>query len=266
MAFEQLKERQAAAWGGAQFELLADTAADIHDDLVDRLGVSRGERWLDVATGTGAVAIRAARRGAEVTGQDLAAGLIETAARLAATEDLQIDFEVGDAEQLPYPDASFDVVSSAQGAIFAPDHHAVARELARVCRAGGRLGLTAWRPGGAIEQSLGLMADFLPPPPEGAGSPIDWGRREYAERQLGESFELEFFDGESPQEAESPEALWELLVTALGPMNALSKSLPEDRLRELHDKTVAFYSGYLDDQGRVSSPREYVVIVGRRRG
>lgn len=263
MAFEELKARQAAAYSGSRFELLAASAGDIHDDLVDRLGVRAAERWLDLATGTGAVAVRAARRAAVVTGQDLAEGLIDTARRLAAEEGLQIAFEVGDCERLPYPAASFDVVSSAQGAVFAPDHRAVARELKRVCSPRGRIGLTAWRPGGEIGQFFGLLAGFQPPPPEGAGIPLDWGRREYVSELLGDAFTLEFFDGESPQEAESPEAMWELFITAFGPIKALAESLDEDRRRELHDAFVEYYGRHRVDGGRVSAPREYVVIIGR---
>src|SRR5438105_6289894 len=179
MSFEALKERQARAYSDSKFELLAATVADIHDELVERLGVRAVERWLDLATGTGAVAIRAAKRGATVTGQDLAEGLIVTARRFAGGEGVKVTFDVGDCEQLPYPDGSFDVVSSAQGVVFAPNHQAVARELKRVCASGGRLGLTAWRPGGAIGRFFQVMAGFQPPPPEGAGIPLDWGRPEY---------------------------------------------------------------------------------------
>src|SRR5712691_5068062 len=118
MAFEQLKQRQSVVWGSAPFENVADEVSDVHDQLVAELDPQPGERWLDVATGTGAVAVRAARAGAEVTGSDLAPALIETAKRLAAEEGLSIDYEVADAEQLPYEDASFDVVSSSFGAIF----------------------------------------------------------------------------------------------------------------------------------------------------
>ena len=265
MAFEELKARQAAAYSGSKFELLAATANDIHDDLVDRLGVRRGERWLDLATGTGAIAIRAAKKGASVTGQDLAEGLIDTARRLATEQDVDVHFEVGDCEQLPYPDASFDVVSSGQGAVFAPDHEAVARNLTRVCAPGGRIGLTAWRPGGEIARYFRLMADFQPPPPDGAGMPLEWGRREYVQSLLGDSFELEFFDAESPQLADSPEAMWDLFTTAFGPLKALAESLGDARRRELHDAFVEFYAGYLLDDGSVSSPREYLVIIGHRK-
>lgn len=265
MAFEEMKQAQATIWGMGQFELLAATLAPVHDDLIERLGVRPGEDWLDVATGTGAVAVRAARRGASVTGQDLAPGLIETAARLAAEEGLDIDFEVGDVEQLGYPDESFDVISSAQGAIFGPDHAAVARELTRVCRTGGRVGLTAWRPGGSFEKSFAMLGRFMPPPPEGAGSPFDWGRRDYVSRLLGDAFELEFFDGVSPQEGESAEQLWELFSVAMGPLQMLLQSGDEQRLREIHDAFIEFYADYTLPDGSISQPREYVVIVGQKR-
>ncbi|MGA2009785.1 MAG: methyltransferase domain-containing protein [Solirubrobacteraceae bacterium] len=264
MAFEELKARQAAAWGGAPFERLAATAADIHENLIDRLGVHPGEDWLDLATGTGAVALRAAAKGARVTGQDLAQGLIDTAIRLAAEQGVEVRFDVGDCEALPYGDAAFDVICSAQGAVFAPDHHAVAEELTRVCRSDGRIGLTAWRPGGEIERFFRLLGRFQPPPPDGAGAPLDWGRPEYVESLLGKAFALEFFDDESPQLAESPEDMWDLFVTAFGPVKALAASLDEDRRRDLRDAFVEFYGGYLLDDGSVSSPREYVVIIGRR--
>lgn len=265
MAFEALKERQAAAYSNSKFELLAQSAADIHDDLVDRLGVRPGERWLDLATGTGAVAVRAAQRGAVVTGQDLAEGLIETARRQAVQERVEVRFEVGDCEQLPYPDGSFDVISSAQGAVFAPDHRAVAREIKRVCDPNGRFGLTAWRPGGAIGGFFATIGAFQPPPPEGAGIPLDWGRPEYVQGLLGDAFALEFHEGESPQVAESPEAMWELFLTAFGPIKALAESLVPERRQALHDAFVGFYEGYRLDDGSVSSPREYLVIVGQRR-
>src|SRR5205085_8035119 len=114
------------------------------DELVGRLQPGPGVRWLDVATGTGGVAIRAARAGADVTGVDIAPRLLEQAR--AKADGLPIRFDEGDVQRLPYADASFDVVSSVFGAIFAPDHEAVARELARACAPNGRLGLTAWVP------------------------------------------------------------------------------------------------------------------------
>ena len=141
-----------------------------------------------MGTGTGAVAVRAARAGAKVTGSDLAPALIETAKRLADEEGLEIRYEVGDAEQLPYADGGYDIVSSSFAAIFAPTHTAVARELARVTRSGGRLGLTAWDPEGGIGDSFRLLGRFQPPPPQGAGNPLDWGREAHARELIAEGF------------------------------------------------------------------------------
>ena len=186
MSFEQLKERQRLAWGAAPFEKMEDSIAVMHDDLVRRLEPQPGERWLDVGCGTGAVAMRAARAGADVTGLDLSDVMIATARRRAADEGLEISYDVGDAEQLPYPDAVFDVVSSSVGLFLAPDHEAVARELVRVARPGGRLGITCWRPGGPVAQGMQLAGRFQPPPPAGCRQPVrlgDGGARARAARR-----------------------------------------------------------------------------------
>jgi SAM-dependent methyltransferase len=264
MAFEELKQRQSVAWGAAPFERVAARAADIHDHLVAELAPRRGERWLDVGTGTGVVAVRAARAGASVTGLDLAPAMIETATRLAADEALSIVYAVGDAEQLPYPDGSFDVISSSFGAIFAPDQAAAAAELARVIRPGGRVGLTAWNPDGGIGDFFRLMREFQPPPPEGAGNPLDWGREEHARKLLEQDFDLHFVHGDDPLEPESAENEWQLMVTSFGPLKTLNDSLDEDRRDELRRKYVEFLERHASN-GRIHAPREYVIILGTRR-
>src|SRR2546423_10729369 len=144
----------------------------MHDGRVGRLDPKPGQPGLGVATGTGEVAFRAAEAGADVTASDLAPDLIETAKRIAAERGLGIDFHVADCERLPYDDASFDVVSSAVGVMFAPDHRASARELARVCRPGGRIGLTTWKAGTGVHDMFKVMAPFQPTPPPGGGRPF----------------------------------------------------------------------------------------------
>jgi SAM-dependent methyltransferase len=193
MSFERFKERQREAWGAAPWEPMAARFAPIHDHLVARLAPRPGDRWLDVGTGTGAVALRAARAAAEATGVDLAPGMIDRARRLAAEQRLAVRFEVGDAEGLPYEDASFDVVSSALGVFLAPDHAAAAGELARVCRPCGRLGIVAWRRDEELER---LHAPFWGPPEPGAGDRRAWAREDYLTDLLGGDFELELEEGE----------------------------------------------------------------------
>ena len=264
MAFDEMKQRASVMWGSAPFEKVADQIANIHDHLVRALNPQPGERWLDVATGTGAVAVRAARARAEVTGSDIAPGLVETAKRLAGEEGVDVTYEVGDAEELPYGNADFDVVSSSFGAIFAPDHKKVAHELARVTKPGGRLGLTAWDPDGGIGALFGRTRPFQPPPPEGAGNPLDWGREEYARDLLGGDFDLSFEHAQDPQVGESGEQIWQLYVQNFGPVKTMYDSLDDERKEELHRTYVDFYEGHRRDGG-IEAPREYVIILGRRR-
>jgi SAM-dependent methyltransferase len=264
VAFEEVKERMRVAWGAAPFENVEDSLAVMHDDLVRRLDPQPGEEWLDVGCGPGGVAMRAARAGADVTGVDLSDVMIETARRRADEEGLQIAYDVGDAEQLPYGDGSFDVVSSSVGAFIAPDQHAVAGELARVVRVGGRLGLTAWRPGSRVERGVKLSAQFGPPPPEGVGNPFDWGREEHVAELLGDAFELEFHAGDAPDGGPSGEALWEYFLAGVGPMRMLYESLDPGRREEFHRAAVAMY-----EEDRVGDeivlPGPYLLTLGRRK-
>jgi SAM-dependent methyltransferase len=260
---DNVKASKAAMWGSARWERVAETMADIHDRLVAALGPRPGQRWLDIGTGTGAVAVRAARAGAEVTGQDLAPALIKTARRLAADQGLTIRFDVGDAEQLPYPGASFDVVASAHGVVFAADHAAAARELARVCRPGGRLGITAWRPGGASGDFQRLLARFNPPAPRGP-APGDWGRVEHATELLGDAFELEFAPEVWIQTGGSGEAIWQLLTTCSPPFKHLAESLDPDARAQLHAAWVNYYEGHRRS-GEIRAPNEYMLVLGTRR-
>lgn len=264
MAFEELKQRQRAAWGAAPFETIEDSLVVMYDDLVARLDPLSGEKWLDVGCGPGAVAMRAARAGADVTGVDLSDVMVDTAGRRARAEGLDISYDVGDAEQLPYENASFDVVSSSVGFFLAPDHEAVARELARVVRPGGRLGFTAWRPNSRVEKGLKLSARFQPPPPEGVGNPFDWGTETHVAQLLGEAFELEFHDGDAPDRGVSGEAIWEYFLAGVGPMRMLYESLDPERREEYHRAAVEMY-----EEDRVGDeivlPGPYLLTLGRRR-
>ena len=135
---DQLKERMRAVWMSGDFGKIAEYSSKDAESFVDSLGIMPGMQVLDVACGTGNLAIPAARKGAQVTGVDIATNLLSQARRRAAAEGLEIRFEEGDAEQLPFPDARFDLVMSMFGAMFAPDPEKVASELARVCRHGGK--------------------------------------------------------------------------------------------------------------------------------
>jgi len=264
VAFEELKERQAVIWGNGPFERISETSTIAYDDLVGRLAPGQGERWLDVACGTGAVAFRAAKRGADVTGVDLAPALVERARELAAQDGLDIQLDVGDAEQLPYDNADFDVVSSSFGVMFAPDHQRAARELGRVCRPGGRLGLLTWRPDGGVGAMFKTMQQFQPLPPEGAGSPPAWGEEAYVEQLLGGDFELEFSEGDATLSAESGREVWELFSTSFGPVKTMNEKLEGERRDTFEQAFIDFHESFRTDGG-IRMPREYLLTVGRRR-
>jgi ubiquinone/menaquinone biosynthesis C-methylase UbiE len=259
-ALAVLKADQARIWGAAAWEQIAERQLyPVHDELVARLAPQQGERWLDLATGTGAVALRAARAGAVVTGQDLAPELIATARRLAA--GLDVRFDVGDAERLDYVDAAFDVVSSAHGVVHAYDHRAVAGELARVCRPGARLGLTYWLPNPEL-QVLMERAGYARPP--GADAPSDWVRREYATELLGDAFVLEFVEAVCPWTGESGEAMWRLLIESDGPAHEGVAHLSAAERASLERDWIDYFDAHRTPEG-VNAPRPYLLILGRRR-
>jgi SAM-dependent methyltransferase len=266
MAFEELKQKQGVMWGSGPYQNVTDTITDLHQVVLEKLAPSGGERWLDLACGTGAVAERASRAGAQVTGIDLAPALIDTARDRAREQGLDIDYRVGDCERLEgLDDGSFDIVSSTCGVMFAPDHEATAGELARVTKSGGRLGLVNWDPDGGLGKMFGMMKPFQPPAPEGAGVPFDWGRREHVEDLLGVAFVLEFEDGVSTYRPSSAEEYWQVFSTSYGPTKTLAESLDEDRREEFHQTWVDFFEQNYPDNGGIAHTREYLLVLGTRR-
>jgi SAM-dependent methyltransferase len=264
MAFTELKTKQSVMWGNGPYERITNTIRDIHELVVERVDPKPGEKVLDAATGTGAVAILAARRGADVIGMDLAPVLVETAEQRAEEEGVSVRFEVGDAEAMPYGDASFDVLTSTCGVMFAPDHAAVAGELARVTRPGGRLALACWTPEGGLGQMFGMMRPFLPPPPEGAGSPFAWGNEEHVRELLGDAFELEFEEHDSILRTKDGEEYWELFSTSYGPTKTAAEALDDERREEFQRTWVEFFEARREGN-EVVHHREYLLTLGTRR-
>ncbi len=261
MSFDEMKARQADVWSSAPWENVAPMLAPVHEQLAELLPAGPGVQWLDLATGTGALAQLAARAGAEVTGVDLAPGLIETARQLAEEEGLDIRFDVGDAEALPYADASFDVVSSAMGFVFAPDHARASNELARVCRPRGRVGFSAWHEGAGF---FPVLRRYSPPLIPGQGESLDWSRREYVESLLDAAFELEFAEGDAPATGRSGQEIWELVSTSVGPLKARVETLEPHELEGLHDEFVELFEAAREGDS-VRLPAPYLVVLGTRR-
>ena len=264
MAFAELKARQSVMWGNGPYERVTSTLTDIHELVVERADLKPGVKLLDAATGTGALAILAAKRGADVVGMDLAPVLIDTANERAAEEGVDVDFEVGDAEEMRYDDASFDVVTSTLGVMFAPDHEAVASELARVIKPGGRLVLACWTLEGGLAQMFGMMRPFLPTPPEGVGNPFAWGNEEHVRGLLGDSFELEFSQHDSILRTKDGEEYWELFSSSYGPTKSAYEALDDDRKDEFHRTWVDFFEARREGD-EVVHHREWLLTVGTRR-
>jgi SAM-dependent methyltransferase len=179
-AAPSIKARQQAMWASGDFAVIGTTLQIVGELLCEAVDLRAGERVLDVAAGNGNATLAAARRFARVTSTDYVPLLLERGRRRAEADGFDITFEVADAEALPYPAASFDVVLSTFGVMFAPDHAQSASELLRVCRPGGRIGLACWTREGFLGQLFQVVARYVPPAP-GVPSPLLWGAETHIE-------------------------------------------------------------------------------------
>lgn len=183
----ELKQKHRALWALGDYPRLAsEVIPALGPRLVEAVGIRRGEHVLDVAAGSGNAAIPAAATGATVVASDLTPELFDAGREQAAAEGVALRWEVGDAEHLPYDDATFDVVTSCVGVMFAPHHQDAADELVRVCRPGGRIGLISWTPEGFIGQLFAVMKPYAAPPPPGASPAPLWGNEEHVRDLLGD--------------------------------------------------------------------------------
>ena len=257
-------------WAMGDYDRFARaTTWDVGPVLVDACGITRGHRVLDVGAGTGNVAIRAAMRGASVVACDLTPENFEQGRRGAAAAGVSLEWIEGDAEALPFDDGTFDVVTSCFGAMFAPDHRAVADELVRVCRPGGTIGLVNFTPEGTGGEFFALLGSYAPPPPAGAKSPLLWGSEDYVRTQFGSRFSRLAVSRHSYVErAASPEKYCELFMEAFGPIVAIRRSLeaaPDRRAefdRRFAEAVVRWNAGR--SAGPVAISYEYLLVVGTK--
>jgi SAM-dependent methyltransferase len=184
--FGAVKQKQQAAWASGDFAVVAARIVLVAEHLCDTADLHAGWRVLDVATGSGNAAIAAARHGCTAVGVDYVPALLERGRERAAAEGLDVELLEGDAEALPFADASFDAVTSVFGTMFAPDHAQTAAELLRVCRPGGTIALASWTPDGFIGELFRTVAAHVPPP-AGVLSPMLWGTEAHLRELFGES-------------------------------------------------------------------------------
>lgn len=264
-----LKQAMRSMWMAGDFGVVAKTISSGANAFASRLDIAAGAKVLDVATGTGNLAIPLARRGCVVTGLDLAPNLLVQARERAAAEGLNISFDEGDAEQLPYAEASFDAVVTMFGAMFAPRPDVVAAELARVLKPGGLLGMANWNPGSFSGKMFAVGSKHVPPPP-GVAPPVLWGDETAVRARLEPAFTeirtgLIPIDFDLPTDAAGAVAFFRQYF---GPTQVAFSRLEGAGQEALRNDLEALWSGanVATDPGVQTLVRnEYLQVTARRR-
>jgi ubiquinone/menaquinone biosynthesis C-methylase UbiE len=262
---EALKARQRAAWSSGDYAIVGTTLQIVGEELCEALDLRAGQKVLDVAAGNGNVSLAAARRWCEVVASDYVPELLDRARERAAAERLHIAFREADAEALPFPSESFDVVVSTFGVMFTPDQDMAASEMLRVVKSGGKIGLASWTPEGFIGQVFKTIGRYLPPPP-GARSPALWGTR----ARIGELFGLHAASITTAQRQftfryRSPAHWLEVFGTYYGPvLKAFAALEPASRAALEHDLTALIGQFNRARDGSMVAPAEYLEVVVTR--
>jgi 2-polyprenyl-6-hydroxyphenyl methylase/3-demethylubiquinone-9 3-methyltransferase len=243
---------------------------DVGPVLVRAAGISPGQRVLDVAAGTGNVAIRAAEAGAQVVASDLTPENFEAGRAHARQKGVELEWVEADAEALPFADEEFDVVTSCFGALFAPNHQRVADELLRVCKASGTIAMANFTPEGLAGAFFEVVGRYAPPPPKGAAPPVLWGSEEHVRTLFGNRVSsLEMTRREYVERASSPAAYCAFFYENFGPAMAIRQSLADQP-----ERAAAFERDFLDfatrsNRGKPSGPAEYpyeyLLVVARKK-
>jgi SAM-dependent methyltransferase len=257
-----LKTRQQTAWASGDYAVIGTTLQIVGEQLAEACDLRCDERVLDVAAGNGNATLAAARRGCRVTSTDYVAGLLERGAERAKAERLEVQFQVADAEALPFADASFDAVLSTFGVMFTPDQSRAAAELARVCRPRGRIGLASWTPDGFIGRLFKVLGRHLPPPP-GVQPPSLWGiearlQELFGDRAASIALTPRLFNFRY----RSPQHFVEVFRTWYGPVHKAFQALPADKGQALeHDILDLLWTMNVGGPRSLVVPGEYVETV-----
>ncbi|HEU0024556.1 MAG TPA: methyltransferase domain-containing protein [Thermoleophilaceae bacterium] len=271
-ADREMKAATRAMWALGDYHRFArELVWELGPVLVEACGVAPGQRVLDVAAGSGNVAIAAAERGAEVVASDLTPENFEAGRREAESRGVEVEWVEADAEALRFADGEFDVVTSSMGAIFAPNHQQVADELLRVCRPGGTVGMVNFTPEGLAGEFFEIFGRYAPPPPPGALPPVLWGSEEHVRELLGDRVaSLRMDRSEYVERAASPGDYRDFFKATFGPMIAVSASLADQP-----EQAAAFDRDFLDfatrgNRGAEGEPAQYVyeylLVVAEKAG
>jgi ubiquinone/menaquinone biosynthesis C-methylase UbiE len=257
-----LKARQQGAWSSGDYAVVGTTLQIVGEELCEALDIRSGQRVLDVAAGNGNVSLAAARRWCDVVATDYVPTLLERARERADAEGLSLELREADAEALPFPDASFDVVVSTFGVMFTPDQDRAAAELARVCKNGGKIGLANWTPEGFVGQVFKTIGKHVPPP-AGARSPALWGTR----ARIAELFEPHAASIESAQRHfvfryRSPEHWLDVFKTYYGPLLKTFAALESQAQSALQRDLMTLVAQFnRSGDGSMVVPSEYLEVV-----
>jgi ubiquinone/menaquinone biosynthesis C-methylase UbiE len=260
-----------AVWRLGEYHRFArEQLWEIGPVVVAACGISPGQRVLDVAAGSGNVAIRAAEAGADVVASDITPENLDAGRKEAEGLGVALDWVEADAQALPFGDDEFDVVTSSFGAIFAPDHQKVADELLRVCRPGGTIGLTSFPPGGLAEDIFGVVAPYMPAAPPSALSPLLWGTEDHVRQLFGHRVEsLEMSERTYTERAPSPHEYVDLYKETFGPVVGIYEALRDepDRAAQLDREFLDFAhrANRGAPDGWAEYPYEYRLVVARKR-
>jgi SAM-dependent methyltransferase len=227
-----VKQRQQAAWAAGDYAAVGTRLLLTAELLCEAVDLRAGQQVLDVACGNGNAALAAARRFCQVTGVDYVPALLERARQRAHAEGLEATFQEADAEALPFPDATFDVVLSTCGAMFAPDQEQTAAELLRVCRPGGRIGMVNWVPDGYVGELFRTIGRYLPPPP-GLQPPVLWGSEQRLRELFGPQVDISAPRRTFRWRFGSAEHQAEFFASFYGPTTKALAALPADRAADL---------------------------------
>lgn len=263
--FAAITDKQRAAWGTGDFNVIAVKTMAVADSLCAALNPHAGQKVLDVACGSGNAALVAARRHCDVAGIDYVASLVERAKARAAAEGTAVDFREADAQELPFPDAAFDVVMSVFGVMFAPDQEKAAAELLRVTKPGGKIGLATWMPEGFGGDFFRTLRSYAPPP-AGLKPGTRWGTEQGLRELLGAgTSSLTLEKRTFTQHFRSMDHLLDLFFRYFGPVIRASESLDAAGRESLRRDVMGVFTKYnRATDGTVAMECEYMQVVAKR--
>jgi ubiquinone/menaquinone biosynthesis C-methylase UbiE len=265
-AFSQIKSRQQETWASGDFAVIGSTLQIVGEELCEALDISSGQRVLDVAAGNGNAALAAARRWCDVTASDYVPALLERARARAVAEGFPIQIKLADAEALPFADASFDVVTSTFGAMFTPEHDKPAREMLRVCRPGGKIGLANWTPDGFIGALFKVIGRYIPPP-AGLKSPALWGTKAHIAELFGRDATVCWAETKNFVFRYRSDDHWlETFRTFYGPVLKTFEKLDAPSQRALNSDIKSLIAEFNTARdGTMAVPGEYLQVVIEKR-